>query len=247
MKLYRQTAEEKEAERRARAETHAAARAAWQASQAGTPRLADNPRRRRWLLLAAAACLVGSWVPLAVGAAFDVYGLLVWGVVSLYLGVGWVLPGVLVGVAAGDRARARHKRHPTWVGVAMGAASTIAFLILAALLAASGLDSDTATTTSQTSTQQLEPATSSRSDRVSLVMAAAQRKRATMGPVVWVECSKSTNFCAVAFEPPACQLWIVENVDGVDTPKPIGLAIEGGNGTYDEARDSVGCHTSASP
>jgi hypothetical protein len=245
MTLRRKSAEEKQAERRAREETHAAARAAWQASQAGTPRPADNPRRRRWLLLAAAACLVASWLPLAVGAALDVYALEYWGVVTLYLGLGWLAPGILVGAAAGDRARARRKAHPTRASIAVGVAATVGFLVLGATLgAAAGLESEPGQTNT---TDETRPATSTKSDRVSLVMAAAQKRRATSGPVIWVECSRSTNFCAVAFDPPACQLWVVENVDGVDKPKPVGLAIEGGSGTYDEVSDSIGCRSGASP
>ena len=52
---------------------------------------------------AGAALVAVTLIPLALGAALDIYPFLYWGVLSAYLGLSWAAPGGLLGLAAAQR------------------------------------------------------------------------------------------------------------------------------------------------
>jgi hypothetical protein len=192
--------------------------------------------RDRWAL-AAAACLVATFPALVVGGALGVFALEWWGVVSAFLGISWLVPGACAGAAATQWGKDRGSRHPNALGFTVGPIVTVTLLVLVAVILAAFWGEDL-------NEPQVErtPAVSDQAGRISLVTQATLDRGTRYGPAISIVCVKSDEgWCMVTYEAPACQLWVVENVDGVDKASPVDKTSEGGQGTYDEARDSVGC------
>jgi hypothetical protein len=187
-------------------------------------------------LVAAAACLAVTWLPLLIGVGLHLFPFAFWGVLSGYLGLSWLLPGVFVGFAAVSWAKDHNREHPkavgAAVGVAAGAVAIIGFSVLLAALGGGKRDEDTAK-------GPVKPAVTVRNGRIAVVSAAAQQTK--HAPVDFVMCDAgSDSTCVVTYAGPACQTWIVENVDGVDKARAIDDPADGCRGTYDEGRDSIG-------
>ncbi len=196
----------------------------------------------RWVI-AAAACVVVTWVPLVIGVVFDVFPLVWWGVVSAYLGISWLAPAAFLGVAAAKHAKQGDGSHPNIVGVASGVgAGIVAVFSVALLLAAFGAG----TTDDEGVVNHVLPAVSDHDGRMSLVMAAARQKHSRFGRVDAVACGLETESeCVVTYHWPACQFWVVENVKGVDIARPVDAPSEGGRGTFGEG--NVGCRWGVVP
>jgi hypothetical protein len=75
--------------------------------------------------LCAVACLVASWPALVVGVTLDIRALWYWGVFSVVVGYGWLLPGVFAGYAAAHAATQHRSRHPRTIGIVTGIATGI--------------------------------------------------------------------------------------------------------------------------
>jgi len=192
--------------------------------------------RDRWAL-GAAVCLVATFPALVVGGVLEVFALEWWGVVTAFLGISWLVPGACAGAAATQWGKDRGSRHPNALGFTVGPIVTVTLLVLVAIIIAAFWGEDLTTSHVET-----KPAISDQAARVSLVTQATLDRRTRYGPAISIVCVKSDEgWCTVTYDAPACQLWVVENVDGVDTASPVDKPSEGGQGTYDEARDSVGC------
>jgi hypothetical protein len=162
-----------------------------------------------------------------------------WGVVSSYLGISWLVPGACAGAAATQWGKDRGVKRPNALGFIAGPIVTAGLLVLVAVTIAAFWGEDAA------STRDVErrPAIGNQSERTSLVTQALLKRRTRFGPAIWVMCEKSSeSMCAVTYDAPACQWWVVENVNGVDRARPFDAPSEGGQGTYDEESDSIGCH-----
>jgi hypothetical protein len=202
-------------------------------------------RERDPYLFGAILCLAATW-PALVGVFLGLYPLIWWSVVTAYVGISWLAPGVLAGASATRRAKARSARRPNLRGVLVGFASSLGLLVvLSSFLAAAGLGD----VESDSTEVRGSPAKSDQQGRVSLVtQATLKRPRNRFGPVISVYCGKSNDsLCVVTYDAPACQLWVVENVDDVDAARPFETPSEGGFGTYDESRGEVGCHWDFDP
>jgi len=219
-------------------------------------------RERDPYLLGAVVCLAATW-PALVGVFLGVYPLIWWSVATAYLGISWLAPGVLAGTWATRREKARSARRANLRGVLVGLVSSISLLaLLSTALAGAGLgdiDSDSTEVVdsgssgvnidSYSSEVEGSPAKSDQQGRVSLVtQATLEQPRSRFGPVISVYCGKSSDSrCVVTYDAPACQLWVVENVDGADAARPLETPSDGGQGTYDESRGEVGCHWTFDP
>jgi hypothetical protein len=100
--------------------------------------LRESPRHQRRLgamtsraryALAAVACVIVTWPASLIGQALDVRPLRFWGVLTTFVGIGWLLPGVFIGIATTDWARDRGHRHPKGVGIAVGVGVGVALII----------------------------------------------------------------------------------------------------------------------
>lgn len=176
-----------------------------------------------WQLYAvlAGACLAVVWIPLLSLFVLPVYAIGYWCVLSGYLGISWLSPGVLTGVAAAGLARERGHERPSRVGAVVGIVATVLLLAtwaagLAAFVNESDAEGgDAAPTTTATTEAAPED----------LVRAGAQAS----GSIEDVLCSGfsgETSFCVVTFEGPACQLWSV--VEG--EPRSVLDAVQGATG-----------------
>ena len=199
--------------------------------------LASLRSHERWAF-AAVACVVATFPALVVGRAFDVFPLVWWGVVTAYLGISWLVPGACAGAAAAQWGKDWGKKRPNALGFTVGPAVTVGLLVLVAanFVAFSGEEAG--------SGREVErrPPIGSQSDRTTLVSQALLKRRTRFGPAIWVMCEKSSDgYCAVTYDAPACQWWVVENVNGVDRARPFDKPSEGGTGTYNEESDSIGC------
>ena len=206
----------------------------------------DSPTRpssRDWYLLGAAACMLGSWLPITIGGILDADPLLYLGVVSLYFGVGWAFPGILVGAAVKQSAEARGARHPTRAAVATAIAVGFAALVVSsAILAAMGYgdlaDTDVAATAEG---KERSSARGDQDEKIATVAAAARLRSSRSGGVSYVLCQKAGAICVVSYGALTCELWLVEQVNGVDVARPFGPRIDG-HGTYDDnSPENVGC------
>lgn len=124
------------------------------------------------------------------------------------------------------------------LGFTVGPVVTVGLLVLVAVIIAAFSGEEAG------SGREVErrPPIGNQSERTSLVTQALLRRRTKFGPAIWVRCEKSGNgYCAVTYDAPACQWWVVENVNGVDRARPFDKPSEGGHGTYDEESDSIGC------
>jgi hypothetical protein len=211
----------------------------------------SRPSSRDWCLIGAAASLLGSWLTIAVGGLLDVLPLLYVGVVGMYLGVGWVVPGTLVGVAVKQSAESRGARHPTRVAVATGIGVGFAALVMSsAILAAVGAGDLAETTETDNRVPTLGIATEAddrgaavrtQDEKIALVAATARLRSSRHGGVSYVVCQKTGDFCVVSYGALTCQLWRLEHLNGVDVAQPIGLRMNG-HGMYDEDHpESVAC------
>ena len=194
-------------------------------------------------LLVAGVCIVAVWVPLAIGVAFDFFPLLWWGTVGMYLGVGWIVPGGLVGAAFKQSAKSRGEEHPNVAGVVAGVGFTLLFLVVGgALLAGAALrhgDSET-----DTSADQVWSPNPTQRQAASLVAAAA--RKSGHGRVQSVFCdteisSDNLGFCVVTYKGPRCQMWFVGNEAGEKTVAPADDKPLKGLGRYDESVGQVNC------
>jgi hypothetical protein len=169
-----------------------------------------------------------------VGGALDVSPLVWWGIVSAYLGISWIVPGACAGAAAAQWGKDRGVRRPNAAGFTVGTIVTVSLLILLAGIVAAFLGDSTREAVRR-------PAIGSQSERTSLVTQSLPGRRTGFGPAIWVMCERSGALCAVTYDVPACQLWIVENVNGVDKARPFSEPSEGAQGTYNEQYGSVSC------
>jgi len=174
-----------------------------------------------------------------VGGALDVFPLAWWGVASAYLGISWLVPGACAGAAAEQWGKDRGVKRPNALGFTVGPLVSVGLLLLVALILAAFWGDEAG----RTQEVKRRPAIGNQSERTSLVTQALLKRRTTrFGPAIWVMCEKSSEArCAVTYDAPACQWWVVENVNGVDKARPDGPPSEGGRGTYDEESDSIGC------
>jgi hypothetical protein len=196
-----------------------------------------------WAALLCGAC---TWVPLAVGVAFDVHAFLWWGVVSAYLGISWVVPGALFGAAVTQRAKERDRRHANVLGFGIGIPAGIACLVGVAFLLAAFAASTSEEAPDATPALSGGPAVSDRAGRTVLVMTAVHARTSHFGRVVRVRCGvESDSLCAVTYGWPACQLWTVRNVNGHDVARPLDKPSEGGYGTFNGR--NVGCFWPVNP
>jgi hypothetical protein len=124
------------------------------------------------------------------------------------------------------------------LGFTVGPVATLGLLVAVATIIAAFWGEDA----SPTQGVERRAAVGSQSERTSLVTQALLTRRTRFGPAIWIMCEKSSeSMCAVTYDAPACQWWVVENVDGVDTARPVGSPSQGGQGTYNEESDSIGC------
>lgn len=187
---------------------------------------------RLWVTLAV-GCIVGTLGPLIVGIVAEIYVLAFWGVLSAYLGIGWVVPGILVWLAVADPDRHR-SRGRSLGGAAAGVATGVALLVVTAAVIAvgeGGLEDGGEPVARPGSATEAEAST----DPPALVV----RRAAGGQNVQAVDCAPlGQGFsCGVSLAGPACQLWMV--VD--DEATPVSERIWGGTVTKSER--SVQCGT----
>lgn len=96
----------------------------------GRRRARRHPRR---FLRRAGVLLLVTWIPAALGG-LGVAPLGAWAVASGYLGVNWLLPGVLVGAAAREYAACRGFRYSRAAGLAAATLSAVCLLLVAGTL-----------------------------------------------------------------------------------------------------------------
>jgi hypothetical protein len=179
---------------------------------------------------------------LVIGAALDVYVLLAWGVLTLYLGISWVVPGACVGAAAAAWGKERGNKRPNALGFTVGPIVAVGLLVLMTtiLVAFQGdrLSQERAPE------PEANPVLSDLSERVSLVTRTAGRNR-LYGPVAEVRCDQDSvlPWCVVTYQAPACQLWELVNIDGVDTARALEDVVPGARGTLDDGPERywIGC------
>jgi hypothetical protein len=199
--------------------------------------------RRGWFALAAVACVSATWLPSLIGAGLDFDPFRYWSVLSAYLGISWLLPGVFVGIATADWARGQGRERPKAVGIAVGVGVGAGLIVgWASLMVALGAGEDAGRKPVATA----PPVASDQRGRIVLVSAAAWRTKYAHVDIVM--CNKgSESLCVVTYAGPACQRWTVENVNGIDKARPLGEPEDGGHGTYSEERDSIGCFVDLAP
>jgi biotin transporter BioY len=197
--------------------------------------------KRGRFALAATACVSATWLPLLIGAGLDLDPFRYWGVLSGYLGISWLLPGVFAGIATAEWARGRGRQRPKAVGIAVGIGAGVGLIVgWASLMVALGAEGEDA------ARKPVAPAVSDQRGRIALVSAAARRTK--YAHVDLVVCGRDTeSLCVVTYAGPACQLWTVENVNGVDSTRPLGQPEDGAHGTYNEESDSTGCFFDLAP
>lgn len=114
-----------------------------QSRRDGRPRAALSPAARRRararagrvrLLVLALAIVILTWLPGSVGSSIGLPFLGAWGVFSGYTGLSWVLPALLLGLAAASAWRDRGLPLHRSVGVAVGVSAAFVCLIFAAQL-----------------------------------------------------------------------------------------------------------------
>jgi hypothetical protein len=200
--------------------------------------------RRGWFALAAAACVSATWLPSLIGAGLDFHPFRYWSVLSAYLGISWLLPGVFAGIASADWARARSRGRPRAVGTAVGVGVGAALIVgWASLMVALGEGEEDA---GRKPVATAQPAVSDQRGRIAVVSLAARRTK--YAHVDLVMCSRGPeSLCVVTYAGPACQRWTVENVNGVDKARRLGEPEDGGHGTYSEEHDSIGCFFDLAP
>lgn len=200
------------------------------------------------LAVAGVAAVAVTLIPNALGLVFDIYLLHYWGVLSLFVGVSWLVPGVLLGVAIWLRKeRAGRRAFKRAVSITAGIVAAVGLLAASVILLALGTPESLVETESeptQVNTAPAPPPPSPQTDverRVALVTAAAERAHDVR--VVAVICGKTTkaqeialSTCAVTFAGPTCQLWIVTTTGAEDKPIPLGDPADGMRGSYDETR-----------
>jgi hypothetical protein len=181
-----------------------------------TVRTAESDRRTRWgsggwLLYAAlaGACVLAVWIPIALFEIRPVRVLGVWIVLGGYLGLAWLTPGVLAGLAVARAARERRTPRPNLVGAVAGCVIGVACLLaLSAWLATAERRWEEETTPKRSPRVTIAPE--------ELVRATAER------PILDLHChpiSDGSYFCAVTYDGPACQLFSV--VGDEATPLPL--------------------------
>ena len=168
---------------------------------------------RLWGALAA-ACLVAAWIPMLVSLRFPVYALDFWGVLSGNIGLSWLSPAALTGLAVAGIAREQGWSRPRLLGgvagVVTGAVLLIGFVAWGASIEPRWADEMAITPAKETA--ETAPATPA-----SLVRERAEKSRSVLD-VLCAPGSEDTTFCVVTYEGPACQLWSV--VDGEATALP---------------------------
>jgi mono/diheme cytochrome c family protein len=173
----------------------------------------------------AGACIAATWVPLLSLFVVRAYALGYWSVLAAYLGLSWLAPGVLIGVAAAGLARERGRAKPNRVGVTTGIAAT-ALLLVAVATGLTAVANEWSDETAEVAPQPTPVVPTPVSAPEDIVREAAVGSQA-IEDVLCSPISETAAFCAVTFEGPACQLWAV--TDG--EPEPILDAIEDARGT----------------
>ena len=84
------------------------------------------------LFVLAAAIVVLTWLPGSLGNSIGLPFLHGWGVFSGYVGLSWVIPALLVGLAAMGAWRDRGLPLHRIIGVVVGVSAALAFLLVAA-------------------------------------------------------------------------------------------------------------------
>jgi hypothetical protein len=101
--------------------------------------VAAKPGRTHLLLGLAAACVVVTLLSLLLAVALGAWWLAYPGVLLTFVGVSWIVPGLLVGMATTESAKRRGRTHADALGVGAGLAVGASALVgWAALLAALG-------------------------------------------------------------------------------------------------------------
>ena len=84
----------------------------------------------RWLLLGAVCAVLAAAVPSLIGVWLNIVLLKDWGVVATYVGISWVVPGVLVGLAVSAWSREHNLGYPRILAVGAGVAVGLILLLL---------------------------------------------------------------------------------------------------------------------
>jgi hypothetical protein len=151
-----------------------------------------------------------------------------------------VFAGIAVTDWATSRGLGRRKAAGVAAGLVVGGGLLGGF---ASLLVAVGAGDEDASRPREVTR---EPTVSDQRGRIALVSAAA--RQTGYAHVDLVTCERGEDaLCVVTYTGPACQLWAVENVNGDDTARALGKPDDGGHGTYDEERDTIGCFFDLSP
>lgn len=90
--------------------------------------------RPGWLLVGAVCAVLVTALPSLVGRWLDISIFQDWGVLAAYLGISWLLPGGLVGLAVFSLAGRRNVRHRLALAVTVGVAVGFALLLLSVAL-----------------------------------------------------------------------------------------------------------------
>lgn len=166
----------------------------------------------------ACACVVAVWAPIAISLAHPVKLFDGWGVLSGYVGVAWVAPGALIGLAVSRLCREREVSYPNAFGAVAGVATLIALVIALA-----------AWMTTVEGRWEDDGSASQAPQRVTEAPADLVRDAADE-PVVDVLCRPISNgsfFCAATYEGPACQLFSVTG----DHAKALPPVVDGASAT----------------
>jgi len=185
----------------------------------------------KWLWLAlAAACLLAVWIPGAISLVHPVYAFDEWGLISGYIGVSWLAPAALVGLAIHIETRSRGVRRPRLLACA--SAFVIGFALLLALSTwgvviegrwQGSLSDQTTATAPERERQGVEPRGPTTTP-AGLVYREARGGRR----IESVQCVEgSVVACVVTLEGPACQLWIVKDGEAIPAPG----VVEGASGS----------------
>ena len=142
-----------------------------------------------------------------------------WGVLSGFIGLSWLSPAALTGLAVASLARDRGRSHPRLLGGVTGV--TIALVLLVGFVAwGASIEPRRAGEMATTTAEQTEEAAIRRPTPASLVRARAETSRAVLG-VLCAPVSEDTTFCAVTYEGPACQLRSVADGEAIALPPII--------------------------
>ena len=193
---------------------------------------------------AGAALVAVTLIPLALGAALDIYPFLYWGVLSAYLGLSWAAPGGLLGLAAAQRAERAGGRLINTLGISVGLVTGIGLLVVVATLLAVGTGDEPASADRDpvpfvpVETESSAAPTGARPGRARAESSARSRTREDRRGLV--QQRRAPDVCGHVC-PASCGLWIVSESDG--EPRAISLAppVEGARGSLSSGGDGAAC------